>query len=111
MKHRVKTLTFVAMLTLALLMIALVGPFKANAAGVASSRHSSASVKPFSAPPVFIKNSQSLNWSGYAATGGRFTRVSAKWTAPKVTCSSATTYSSVPWSMAKPSAALILTKS
>src|SRR5438874_12384438 len=96
MKHRVKTLAFIAMLTLGLLMIALVGPFKANAAGVASSGHSSssASVKPFSAPPMFIKNSQSLNWSGYAATGGRFTKVSAKWTAPKVTCSGTNTYSS-----------------
>ena len=43
---------------------------------------------------MFIKNSQSLNWSGYAATGGRYTKVSAKWTAPKVKCSGATTYSS-----------------
>lgn len=94
MKHGVKTLTFLAMLTFALLMIALVGPFKANAAGVASSGHSSATVKHFAAPPKFIKNSQSLNWSGYAATGGRFTRVSAKWTAPKVTCSSTATFSS-----------------
>lgn len=94
MKHGVKTLTFLAMLTFALLMITLVGPFNASAASVASPGHTSAPVQHFSAPPVFIKNSQSLNWSGYAAINGHYTKVSAKWTEPKVKCSSATTYSS-----------------
>ena len=36
----------------------------------------------------------SENWSGYAATGGRFTSVSAAWTQPAVTCTAQDTYSS-----------------
>ena len=36
----------------------------------------------------------SENWSGYAATGGRFTSVSAAWIQPAVTCTAQDTYSS-----------------
>lgn len=36
----------------------------------------------------------SENWSGYAATGGRFTSVSAAWTQPAVTCTAQDTFSS-----------------
>jgi len=34
-----------------------------------------------------LTQSTSSNWSGYAATGGPFTSVSASWTEPSVTCS------------------------
>ena len=40
-----------------------------------------------------LTNSTSTNWSGYAATGSRFTSVSASWTEPSVVCSG-TAYSS-----------------
>jgi hypothetical protein len=40
-----------------------------------------------------LTNSTSTNWSGYAATGARFTSVSASWTEPSVSCSG-TAYSS-----------------
>jgi len=46
------------------------------------------------APNHRITRSTSTNWSGYAATGGRFTSVSATWTQPAATCTAATTYSS-----------------
>lgn len=36
----------------------------------------------------------SENWSGYAATGGQFTSVSAAWTQPAVTCTGQDTFSS-----------------
>jgi Peptidase A4 family len=36
----------------------------------------------------------SMNWSGYAATGGRFTSVSSSWTQPAVTCTAQDTFSS-----------------
>jgi hypothetical protein len=36
----------------------------------------------------------SMNWSGYAATGGRFTSVSAAWTQPTVTCTAQDTFAS-----------------
>ncbi len=36
----------------------------------------------------------SMNWSGYAATGGRFTSVSAAWTQPAVTCTAQDTFAS-----------------
>ncbi|MFD7453898.1 G1 family glutamic endopeptidase [Kitasatospora sp. NPDC059827] len=35
----------------------------------------------------------SSNWSGYAATGGKFTSVSAEWVQPTVTCTDTTSYS------------------
>jgi Peptidase A4 family len=44
-------------------------------------------------PNQKVTNSSSTNWSGYAATGSRFTSVSASWTEPTVVCS-ATAYSS-----------------
>lgn len=44
--------------------------------------------------PRDIRNSTSANWSGYAATGGGFTSVSAGWTEPGVTCRSQTSYAS-----------------
>ena len=37
---------------------------------------------------------QSTNWSGYAATTGTYTSVSANWTEPAGTCSGSATYSS-----------------
>jgi hypothetical protein len=45
---------------------------------------------------TFSRNSNqaySLNWSGYAATGGTYTSVSASWVQPAVTCSSGDQYS------------------
>lgn len=42
-----------------------------------------------------ITNSTSTNWSGYAATGGPFTNVSASWTQPSASCAPGeTSYSS-----------------
>jgi hypothetical protein len=41
-----------------------------------------------------LTNSTSTNWSGYAATGGPFTSVSASWTQPTAICSFGTSYSS-----------------
>jgi hypothetical protein len=41
-----------------------------------------------------ILNSSSSNWAGYAATGSKFTSVTASWTQPSVSCSSSTAYSS-----------------
>jgi hypothetical protein len=41
-----------------------------------------------------LTNSTSTNWSGYAATGGPFTSVSASWTQPTAVCSFGTSYSS-----------------
>ena len=41
-----------------------------------------------------VTNSTSTNWSGYAATGGPFTSVSASWTQPTAVCSFGTAYSS-----------------
>ena len=38
--------------------------------------------------------SQSLNWSGYAATGSGFTKATASWVVPKATCSSGNQYAS-----------------
>ena len=44
--------------------------------------------------PIHMRtNSTSTNWSGYAVTGGRYTKVSSSWTVPAVKCS-ATAYSS-----------------
>ena len=44
--------------------------------------------------PIHMRtNSTSTNWSGYAVTGGRYTRVSSSWTVPAVKCSG-TAYSS-----------------
>ena len=44
--------------------------------------------------PVHMRtNSTSTNWSGYAVTGGRYTKVSSSWTVPQVSCSG-TAYSS-----------------
>jgi len=40
-----------------------------------------------------VTNSTSTNWSGYAATGGPFTSVSASWTQPTAICAG-TSYSS-----------------
>lgn len=44
--------------------------------------------------PIHLRtNSSSTNWSGYAVTGGRYTKVSSSWTVPAVSCSG-TAYSS-----------------
>ena len=89
MKHRVKPLTLLPMLTLAFLLLPLAGPLHASAAREATARQTSGAAQHFSAPRAFIKNSQqSLNWSGYAAISGHYTSVSASWTQPTVTCNS-----------------------
>ncbi len=44
-------------------------------------------------PAHMRTNSTSTNWSGYAVTGGRYTKVSSSWTVPAVSCSG-TAYSS-----------------
>lgn len=93
MKHKVKTLMLLPLLTFALLLLAVAGFFNASTARAASSEHTSVPAQHFSARPQFIKHSQSTNWSGYAAIKGRYTSVSASWTVPTVTCSS-TAYSS-----------------
>jgi hypothetical protein len=45
-------------------------------------------------PNKKISQSTSSNWSGYSAINGLYTSVSANWTQPTATCTSATTYSS-----------------
>jgi len=45
-------------------------------------------------PNKKITQSTSSNWSGYSAINGRYTSVSANWTQPTASCTSATTYSS-----------------
>ena len=45
-------------------------------------------------PNKKISQSTSSNWSGYSAVNGRYTSVSANWTQPTASCTSATTYSS-----------------
>ena len=45
-------------------------------------------------PNEKISQSTSSNWSGYSAVNGRYTSVSANWTQPTASCTSATTYSS-----------------
>ena len=45
-------------------------------------------------PNKKISQSTSSNWSGYSAINGRYTSVSANWTQPTATCTSASTYSS-----------------
>ena len=47
-----------------------------------------------SGPNKKISQSTSSNWSGYSAINGRYTSVSANWTQPTASCTSATTYSS-----------------
>jgi hypothetical protein len=49
---------------------------------------------PLFAPNHKISQSTSSNWSGYAATGSRFTTVSATWTQPTASCGATATYSS-----------------
>jgi hypothetical protein len=43
---------------------------------------------------IHLRDSSSSNWSGYAATGGGFTSISASWVEPTGHCSGSTTYSS-----------------
>ncbi|WP_042419125.1 G1 family glutamic endopeptidase [Streptacidiphilus anmyonensis] len=43
---------------------------------------------------IHLRNSSSSNWSGFAATGGGFTSISASWVQPTGKCTSATSYSS-----------------
>jgi len=45
-------------------------------------------------PNKKISQSTSSNWSGYSAINGQYTSVSANWTQPTASCTSATTYSS-----------------
>lgn len=87
MKNRVRALILLPMLTLALLLVALVGPLHASAASIASSRHASVPSH-FTSLPQFIKGTTtaSTNWSGYAAASGTYTSVSASWTEPSVKC-------------------------
>jgi peptidase A4-like protein len=45
-------------------------------------------------PNKKITQSTSSNWSGYSVVNGHYTSVSANWTQPTASCTSATTYSS-----------------
>jgi hypothetical protein len=45
-------------------------------------------------PIVRLRHGTSSNWSGYAAYNGTFNSVSANWTQPAVSCTSAAAYSS-----------------
>ncbi|MHA6759762.1 G1 family glutamic endopeptidase [Streptacidiphilus sp. PAMC 29251] len=54
----------------------------------------STSSHPLAAHGGGIRNSTSSNWSGYAATGAKFTSVTASWVQPTGHCTSATSYSS-----------------
>jgi hypothetical protein len=49
---------------------------------------------PLSAKGGIRRGATSTNWSGYAAASGTYTSVSATWTQPAGTCTSATRYSS-----------------
>jgi hypothetical protein len=67
------------------LLLALALPATATA-GPTAIRH---------APPNHrITRSTSTNWAGYAATGSRFTSVSATWKQPTASCTGGTSYSS-----------------
>jgi hypothetical protein len=49
---------------------------------------------PMNDPNHKLTNSTSTNWSGYSATGGPFTSVSASWTQPTAVCSFGSSWSS-----------------
>src|SRR5690348_5866611 len=72
----------------AVLVAAAIAAVAATAAGGGS-----AAVRLRHGPNHKLTQSTSSNWSGYAATGGRFTSVSSSWTEPTVACSG-TAYSS-----------------
>jgi hypothetical protein len=69
------------------------GPARSSSAGSASAGSSSAES---GAARNTVTAAASENWAGYAAAGtaGAFTRVSASWAEPAVTCSSDETFSS-----------------
>ena len=69
----------------AAIALAVVVPTLASAAPAGGLRHG---------PIHKLTNSTSTNWSGYAATGNRFTSISASWTQPTAICSFGTSYSS-----------------
>jgi len=70
---------------------ALVGVLAVAAALSATAGGTTASLRH---GPIHMRtNSTSTNWSGYAVTGGRYTKVSSSWTVPAVSCSG-TAYSS-----------------
>ena len=71
--------------TLALVLAAFPAAARTHAAGHAQARF---------VPNKKISQSTSSNWSGYSAINGRYTSVSASWTQPAASCTSATTYSS-----------------
>ncbi|PYC85825.1 hypothetical protein C7C46_06095 [Streptomyces tateyamensis] len=66
---------------------ALAAPGPANAPLIRTRPHSSG-------PHPDLANGTSTNWSGYAATGSRFTSVSASWVQPTATCTGQDTWSS-----------------
>jgi hypothetical protein len=71
----------------------------AAAPGAAATAGHSFRLAPLVSPRVIspagrIAHSTSSNWAGYAATGSRFTSVSASWVQPSVSCTSSTAYSS-----------------
>jgi hypothetical protein len=89
----VKTLRTTARLAIAALAVAGLGAaalaLPATTAGADPGRGNPAPIKR-------VAHGTSLNWSGYAATGGAFTQVSAHWTQPSVACgANETSYSSV----------------
>jgi Peptidase A4 family len=73
------------------LVAALAAALAAIAPAVAAAKPASGLVND---PNHKVTNSTSTNWSGYAATGGPFTSVSASWTQPTALCSFGTSYSS-----------------
>lgn len=60
---------------------------------VGASSAAGASSRVMTAPNHKISNSTSSNWSGYAVTGGTYTRVTSTWVQPSVRCNG-TAYSS-----------------
>jgi hypothetical protein len=66
---------------------ALAAPAPANAPLVRSWPH-------LTSPQPGLTHGTSSNWSGYAATGSRFTSVSASWVQPTATCTAQDTWSS-----------------
>lgn len=74
---------------IAMLLACVLGAFPAAAGG-----HAVVSGAPRFDPNKKISQSTSSNWSGYSAVNGRYTSVSASWTQPTASCTSATTYSS-----------------
>lgn len=85
--RRPGVLTFVLLLAFALMAVASAPAAARTAAQILHS--------PVKNHTLHGRNSTSINWSGYATTGSRYTSVSGSWTQPSATCSAGqTAYSS-----------------